>query len=269
MEVETMDPFRGYTNQKGKKTDIAQRANPPLQQTWRTTRSMNFTLTSPPTHLRDQSQPPTNDQTHTPEPPNSPNQIDKYSTIRNILQAGVVALETIENPKPEDTPKDVIALINLLSHKLTITKHNQDVKTIENHLELLNCKINNLTKTITPPNHNQNVATPQHRKNLPHTTHNTTRKQTIPQNPLARHHPSRLTIIFNSPPPINKRNEGARILTNVNNSLALDKIDVRIAGITWSLAGNCILLTRKGHSATDLKPHARSISHFLTKNPIQ
>jgi hypothetical protein len=227
-----------------------------------------FNETSPPAHLRDQSQPPTNDQTHTPEPPNSPNQIDKYSTIRNILQAGVGALETIENPKPEDTPKDVIALINLLSHKLTITKHNQDVKTIENHLELLNYKIDNLTKTITPPNHNQNVAIPQHRKNLPHTTHNTTRKQTIPQSPLARHHPSMLTIIFNSPPPINKRNESARILTNVNNSLALDKIDIHIAGITWSLAGNCILLTCEGHSATDLKPHARSISHFLTKNPI-
>jgi hypothetical protein len=37
MEVETMDPFIGYTNQKGKKTDIAQRANPPLPQTRRTT----------------------------------------------------------------------------------------------------------------------------------------------------------------------------------------------------------------------------------------
>jgi hypothetical protein len=176
-------------------------------------------------------------------------------------------METIENPKPKDTPKDVITLIKLIFHKPTTTEHNQDVKTIENHLELLNHKIDNLTKTLTPPNHNQNVATPQHRKHLPHTTHNTTRKQPNPQNPLAQHHPSRLTIIFNSPPPINERNDSARILTNVKNSLAIDKLDVRIAGVTWSLAGNCILLTCKGHSATNLKPHARSISHFLTKNP--
>jgi hypothetical protein len=38
--------------------------------------------------------------------------------------------------------------------------------------------------------------------------------------------------------------------------------------VTWSLAGNCILLTHEGHSATDLKPHTMSISHFFTKNPI-
>jgi hypothetical protein len=139
----------------------------------------------PPAHLRDQSQPPTTDQTHTPKPPNSPNQIDKYTTIHNILQAGVAALETIENPKLEDIPKDIIALIKLLSHKLTITEHNQDVKTIENHLELLNQNIDNLTKTITPLNHNQNDAIPQHRKHLPHTMHNTTRKQPNPPNPLA------------------------------------------------------------------------------------
>jgi hypothetical protein len=36
MEIETMDPFIGYTNQKGKRTDIAQRANPPFSQTWGT-----------------------------------------------------------------------------------------------------------------------------------------------------------------------------------------------------------------------------------------
>jgi hypothetical protein len=96
----------------------------------------------------------------------------------------------------------------------------------------------------------------------------TSRKQLNPQNPLARHHPSRLTIIFSSPPPINEHNDSARILTNVNNSLALTKLDIHIAGVTWSLAGNCILLTRKGHLATDLKPHTMSISYFLIKHPI-
>jgi hypothetical protein len=225
-------PLKGIPTKKARKQTLHKELIHPSNRCGG--QSTTFTPTSPPAHLRDQSQPPTNDQTHTPGPPNSPNQTDKYSTIHNILQAGVVALETIENPKLEDTPKDVIALINLLSHKLTITEHNQDVKTIENHLELLNRKIDNLTKTITPPIHNQNAAIPQHRKNLPHTTHNSTRKQTIPQNPLTQHHPSRLTIIFNSPPPINERNDSARILTNVNNSLALDKIDVRIAGITWN-----------------------------------
>jgi hypothetical protein len=77
-----------------------------------------------------------------------------------------------------------------------------------------------------------------------------------------------LTIIFISPPPINKHIESARILTNVNNTLALTKKNVHIAGVTWSLAGNCILLTREGHLASDLKTHAMSIFHFLTKHPI-
>jgi hypothetical protein len=194
--------------------------------------------------------------------------LDKYTTIRNILQAGVTALETIENPKPEDTPKDVISLIKLISHKLTITEHKQDARTIENHLEHLNQKIDHLTKTLLPPYQNQNAAISQQCKQTPHTTHTTPRKQPNPQNPLARHHPSRLTIIFESPPPTNKRNNSARIFTNVNNSLALAKLEVRIAGVTWSLAGNCILLTREGHLATNLKPHAMSITHFLTKNPI-
>jgi hypothetical protein len=150
MEVETMDPFIGYTNQKGKKTDIAQRANPPLPQTWRSTHTTTHTPITSPAHLRDQHQPPITDQTHTPEPPDSPNQMDKYTTIRNILQAGVAAMETIENPKPEDTPKDVTVLIKLLSHKLTITEHKQDTKTIENHLEHLNQKIDHLTKPSHP-----------------------------------------------------------------------------------------------------------------------
>jgi hypothetical protein len=180
---------------------------------------------------------------------------------------GVAAMETIENLKPEDTPKDVTALVKILSHKLTTTELKQDTKTIVNQIEHLNQKIDHLTKTLTNPNQIQNAAIHQHRKHLPHSTHNTPRKQQNPQNPLARHHHSRLTIIFKSPPPISERNESARILMNVNNSLTLSKLDVRIAGVSWSLAGNCILLTREGHSATDLKPHALPISHFLTKNP--
>jgi hypothetical protein len=62
---------------------------------------------------------PTTDQTHTLERLNSPSQADKYTTIQNILQAGVAALETIDNPNTENTPKDVISLIKFISHKLT------------------------------------------------------------------------------------------------------------------------------------------------------
>jgi hypothetical protein len=114
MEVETMDPFIGYTNQKGKNTDITQRANPPLPQTWRTDRpTLRSPMTSP-TQLRDHHHHhPTIKQTHTPERQNSPSQMDKYTTICNILQAGVAALETIDNPNTENTPKDVISLIKL------------------------------------------------------------------------------------------------------------------------------------------------------------
>jgi hypothetical protein len=42
-----------------------------------------------------------------------------------------------------------------------------------------------------------------------------------------------------------------------------------IARVTWSLAGNCILLAHKRHSATDLEPYANSLSHLLTECPIQ
>jgi hypothetical protein len=98
MEIQTMDPFIGYTNQKGKRTDIAQRANPPFPQAWR---SAQPTITPPitsTTQFRDQNQPPTMDQTHTPESLASPNYVDKYTTICNILQAGVTALETLDIP---------------------------------------------------------------------------------------------------------------------------------------------------------------------------
>jgi hypothetical protein len=130
--------------------------------------------------------------------------MDKYTTIRNILQAGVAALETIDNPNTENTPKDVISVIKLISHKLTNNKHNQDTKTIENRLEHINQKIDHLTKTLTPTIHNNNIIVPQHCKPIPHTTHTTSKKHPNPQNPLARHHPSRLMIIYTSPPPINE-----------------------------------------------------------------
>jgi hypothetical protein len=58
-------------------------------------------------------------------------------------------------------------------------------------------------------------------------------------------------------------------MTNVNSTLALAKSDVCISGITWSLAGNCILLVCKGHTATNLKLLAGSITHLLTKQPQQ
>jgi hypothetical protein len=156
------------------------------------------------THLRDHHQHPTTDQTHTPERLNSPSQVDKYTTIHDILQAGVTALETIDNPNMDNTPKNVISLIKFISHKLTNNEHNQDTKTIENCLEHLNQKINHLTKTLTPKIHKNNIIIPQHRKPILHTTQTTSKKQPNPQNPLARHHPSRLIIVFTSPPPINE-----------------------------------------------------------------
>jgi hypothetical protein len=129
-------------------------------------------MTSP-TQLRDHHHHPTIKQTHTPERQNSPSQMDKYTTIRNILQAGVVALETIDNPNMENTPKDVISLIKVISHKLTNNEHNQDTNTIENRLEHLNQKIDHLTRTLTPTTHNNNIIVPQHHKHIPHTTHTT------------------------------------------------------------------------------------------------
>jgi hypothetical protein len=103
--------------------------------------------------------------------------VDKYTTIHNILQAGIMAMKTIENLKLEDTPKDITTLIKILSHKLTTTKLKQDTITIENQIEHLNQKIDHLTKTLTNPYQIQNAAIHQHRKHLPHSTHNTPRKQ--------------------------------------------------------------------------------------------
>jgi hypothetical protein len=92
MEIETMDPFIGYTNQKGKRMDIAQRANPPFPQAWRTARPTIQPPIMSTTQFRDQNQPPTTDQMHTPESLESPNYMDKYTTIHNILQVGVAVI---------------------------------------------------------------------------------------------------------------------------------------------------------------------------------
>jgi hypothetical protein len=90
-----------------------------------------------------------------PERIKSPSQVDKYTTIHNILQVGVAALETIDNPNPENAPKDVISLIKFISHKLTNNKHNQETKTIKNHLEHLNQKLT----TSQKPSHPQSITT--------------------------------------------------------------------------------------------------------------
>jgi hypothetical protein len=56
-------------------------------------------------------------------------------------------------------------------------------------------------------------------------------------------------------------------MTNINNTLAVAKSDGHIAGVTWSLAGNCILLVCEGHAVMDLKPLAGSIAHLCKGNP--
>jgi hypothetical protein len=152
------------------------------------------------TQFRYQQQPPTTDQTHIPESLNSPSYGDKYTTIHSILQMGVAALETLDNPNLEETPKDIISLIKFISHKLITIEHKQDMKTFEHHLDHLSQKIESLTKALIPPDQNYKVIVPQPRKSPSHTTHTTSKKQPNPQNPLAHHHPSRLTIIFHSPP---------------------------------------------------------------------
>jgi hypothetical protein len=102
MEIKSMDPFIGYTNQKGKRTDIAQRANPPFPQTWRMAWPILPSPIMTPTQFRDQQQPPTTDQTHIPESLDTPKHGDKYTTIYNILQVG--AIRDDRHPKPGRYP---------------------------------------------------------------------------------------------------------------------------------------------------------------------
>jgi hypothetical protein len=147
------------------------------------------------TQIRDQQQPPTNDQTHNPESLNSLRYGDKYTTICNSLQAGAVALETLDNPNLEETPKDIISLIEFIYHKLITIEHKQDMKTFEHCLDHLSQKIESLTKAPMPPDQNYKVIIPQPRKSPSHTTHTTSKRQPNPSNPLAHHHPSRLIII--------------------------------------------------------------------------
>jgi hypothetical protein len=165
----------------------------------------------------------------------------------------------------EEIPKDITNLLHTISKKLIITTPIHNTKTIEDRLDNLSQKIETLTKNIPHPPLTHKTYNPQTPKSQQTTTTTGKKHQPNTQNPLAQHHPSRLTFVFDSPPLIKDRHESAHITNNVNNTLALAKTDIRITGITSSLTGNCILMVCEGHTATDLKPYAESIAHLLTK----
>jgi hypothetical protein len=83
-------------------------------------------------------------------PNNSPTQGDKYITLHTILQAGVAALDNLDITDQEEIPKDVTALIHIISKKLIITTPVHNPKTIEDRLDNLSQKIETLTKNIPP-----------------------------------------------------------------------------------------------------------------------
>jgi hypothetical protein len=176
MEIETMDPFIGYT-------DITQRANPLFHRHGRQLPPFYHSpyRTSPNSEIN--SSPP--QPIKSTESLDSPSYGDKYTTICNILQAGATAFEMLDIPNPEDTLKDIISLIKFISHKLITIEHKQDTKTFEQCLDHLSQKIDHLTKTLLPLDQNYKIIVPQHCKPPSHTTHTTSKKQPNPQNPLA------------------------------------------------------------------------------------
>jgi hypothetical protein len=198
-------------------------------------------------------------------PNNSPTQGDKYITLHTILQVGVVALDNLDIINQEEIPKDVT--FQIIFKKLIITTPIHNTKTIEDQLDNLSQKIETLT--FPPPPSIHRTYNPQPPKTQQTTTLTNRKHYPNTQNPLARHHPSQLTFIFKSPPLINDQNESTQITNNINNTLALAKSNIKISGITWSLTGNCILMVHEGHTATNLKPYAESITHLLTKKTQQ
>jgi hypothetical protein len=119
----------------------------------------------------------TNDPAHIPATINSPSHGDKYAKICNILQAGATALETTDISDPEETPKNIISLINLISQKLTTINPLQDIKTIKKHLDTLSQKIESLTKALAPPDVDYKIINPQPYKNPSQSTTATTKRQ--------------------------------------------------------------------------------------------
>jgi hypothetical protein len=81
----------------------------------------------------------------------SPKHRDKYKAIHNLLQAGVTIVENLGITNTEETPKDVILLLQFISHKLTTTDPTHDTKAIEKCLDTLSQQIESLTKAIPLP----------------------------------------------------------------------------------------------------------------------
>jgi hypothetical protein len=111
-----------------------------------------------------------------------------------------VALDNLDITDQEEIPKDITALLHTISKKLIITTPIHNTKTIEDRLDNLSQKIETLTKNILhlPPIHK--TYNPQTPKTQQTTTATGKKTPARTQNPLAQHHPSRLTFIFDSPP---------------------------------------------------------------------
>jgi type II secretory pathway component PulF len=103
-----------------------------------------------PTQNRSQKKYHTTDQTHITTISTSPNHRDKYREICNLLQAGVTIVENLGITNPEETPKDIIQLLQFISQKLTTTNPTHDMKATEKHLDTLSQQIESLTKAIPP-----------------------------------------------------------------------------------------------------------------------
>jgi hypothetical protein len=132
MEIDTEDPFIGH-NQRGRKTDITQRANLPRTDmaAWGNSPPRPTIHSYTPNYdgHHPQRRPPT--QTYAMSPNNSPTQGDKYITLHTILQAGIAALDNLDITDQEEIPKDITALIHIISKKPIITTPVHNTKTIE------------------------------------------------------------------------------------------------------------------------------------------
>ncbi|KAG2159084.1 Endonuclease/exonuclease/phosphatase, partial [Suillus bovinus] len=99
----------------------------------------------------------------------------------------------------------------------------------------------------------------------PHPTKITEQESRRRNNPLTRHHPSRLILHIETPPDPTQRQKDRGLVEAINERLK-EVTKVTVNGIKWNNKGNCIVITHPDYTADDLLPFKDAFADLVVGN---
>ncbi|KAG2748257.1 hypothetical protein P692DRAFT_201866437 [Suillus brevipes Sb2] len=171
----------------------------------------------------------------------------------NMCIAAQRIAQAILPPKPVETPRnnpdDIMPILNQLVKDVQELRQGNKLETSQDsRTQIANGPI------ITP--------TPKTKTNSTKITEQENRRR---NNPLTRHHPSRLILHIETPPDPTQRQKDRGLVEAINERLK-EVTKVTVNGVKWNTKGNCIVITHPDYTADDLLPFKDAFADLIVGN---